>query len=456
MNRRALASLNLRRKILPMPQALAHPSIESLARTNSAGPRLSKLADKLKPSTILKVAGEIRAMQASGKDVCDLTVGDFDPKHFPIPEELRDAVKSALDAGATNYPPSTGIPALREAVRRFYGRHLGLDYPLDSILIAAGARPLIYSLFRVVVEPGDTVSFPVPCWNNAFYTDILDAHADTVVCTPEDAFQPRPGALDAAIKKASLLILNTPLNPSGTVTPRAAVLRLSEAILRENEARERRGERPIYLMYDQIYWLLSFGVEHVTPCGLVPEMAKYTIMIDGMSKAFAATGLRVGWAFGPTDVIAKMNTLMMHTGGWAPKPEQTASAALLEDDDAIARYHAVFKPALARRLTALHQGFQRLKAQGHAVDSIEPTGAIYVSARVHPFGRKAANGEVIRTNEDVRRFLLEEAGLGVVPFQAFGVPGDTGWMRLSVGSVSEAQVDSGLVRLGTALASLSS
>ena len=434
-----------------MSQATVTPTLESLARISGNAPRMSSLADKLQPSTILKVAAEIRAMQAAGRDICDLTVGDFDPKHFPIPEKLRDATKAALDAGATNYPPSTGIPLLRESVQRFYSRQLGLNYPVDSILIAAGARPLIYALFRVVVEPGDTVSYPVPCWNYPFYADILGAHGDAVICSPADAFQPRPGALHEAISKASLLIVNTPLNPTGTVTPRSAVLKLSEDIVRENEAREKRGQRPIYLMYDHIYWMLSFGVEHVTPCALVPEMAKYTIFIDGISKGFASTGLRVGWAFGPTDVISKMNTMLMHMGGWAPKPEQTASAAMLDDDEAISKYLAVFKPALSRRLTALHQGFQKLKAEGHPVDSIEPTGAIYVSARVHPFGKKAANGVEIRTNEDVRKFLLEGAGLGVVPFQAFGVPGDTGWMRLSVGSVSEAQIASGMARLGDAL-----
>ena len=437
-----------------MSQATVTPTLESLARISGNAPRMSSLADKLQPSTILKVAAEIRAMQAAGRDICDLTVGDFDPKHFPIPEKLRDATKAALDAGATNYPPSTGIPLLRESVQRFYSRQLGLNYPVDSILIAAGARPLIYALFRVVVEPGDTVSYPVPCWNYPFYADILGAHGDAVICSPADAFQPRPGALHEAISKASLLIVNTPLNPTGTVTPRSAVLKLSEDIVRENEAREKRGQRPIYLMYDHIYWMLSFGVEHVTPCALVPEMAKYTIFIDGISKGFAAPGLRVGWAFGPTDVISKMNTMLMHMGGWAPKPEQTASAAMLDDDEAISKYLAVFKPALSRRLTALHQGFQKLKAEGHPVDSIEPTGAIYVSARVHPFGKKAANGVEIRTNEDVRKFLLEGAGLGVVPFQAFGVPGDTGWMRLSVGSVSEAQIASGMARLGDALRAL--
>ena len=436
-----------------MTATTATLDIETLARV-SAGPRLSRLAESLVPSGILKVAAEIRALQASGRDVCDLTVGDFDPRHFPIPEKLREATKAALDAGATNYPPSTGIPTLRESVQRFYARKLGLKYPLDSVLIAAGARPLIYSLLRVVVDPGDTVAYPAPCWNYPFYADLMQAKGEAIICAPEDAFQPKAGALDDVIRRASLLIVNTPLNPAGTVTPKDAVLRLSEAILNENAAREKAGRRPLYLMYDHIYWMLSFGVEHVTPCAVAPEMAKYTIFIDGISKAFAATGLRVGWGVGPADVIARMNIMLMHMGAWAPKPEQTASAAMLDDDAAIDAYHAVFKPALERRLKALHEGFQRLKAEGHPVDSIEPTGAIYVSARVHPFGRKGPDGRAIETNEDVRRFLLEGAGFGVVPFQAFGVPGDSGWMRLSVGAVSEAQIASGLDRLGAALKAL--
>ena len=438
-----------------MSQALAVPSLESFARIAPAGPRLSTLAAILEPSTILRIAGEIRALQSQGRDICDLTVGDFDPKHFPIPEKLREGVKAALDAGATNYPPSPGIPALREAVQRFYSRHLGLNYPVDSVLIAAGARPLIYALFRIVVDQGDTVAYPAPCWNYPFYAEILGARGEAIVCSAEDQFQPRAGALDAAIKKARLIAINTPLNPAGTVTPRDAVLRLCEAIIRENADREGRGERPVYLMYDHIYWMLSFGADHATPPALVPEMAKYTIFIDGISKAFAATGLRVGWAFGPTDVIAKMNTMLMHVGAWAPRPEQVASASLLDDDAAITRYHATHKPALERRLNALHAGFQKLKTEGHAVDSISPTGAIYVSVRVHPFGKKAPGGAVLSTNEDVRKFLLESAGLGVIPFQAFGVPGDSGWMRISVGAVGEDQIASGLLRLGTALSSLS-
>jgi aspartate aminotransferase len=418
--------------------------------------RLSRLAGKLKPSGILKIAGEIRALQASGQDVCDLTVGDFDPQYFKIPDLLRDAAKTALDSGKTNYPPSSGLPQLREAVVHQYARDLGLTYSPDSVLVAAGARPLIYALFRVLVDPGDRVVYPAPCWNYPYYADLLDASGEAVSCDAADQFQPRGRALARVLRGARLLALNTPLNPTGTVTPRAVVREIADVVLEENASREARGERPLFVMYDHIYWMLSFGVPHATPVGEREGMARYTIFIDGVSKAFAATGLRVGWALGPEDVIATMNTFLMHVGAWAPKPEQTAAAVMLTDAAAIAAYHATLKPALEARLFSLHAGFQRLKAEGLPVDSIEPSGAIYLSARVHPFGKRTRKGATIETNEDVRRFLLDEAAMGVVPFQAFGVPGETGWVRLSVGSVSEAQVTSGLDRLGRALRGLGS
>ena len=416
--------------------------------------RLSRFAARLQPSGILKIAAEIRALKAQGQDVCDLTVGDFDPKYFQIPDLLRERAKAALDQGATNYPPSAGLPALREAVTRYYARDLGVKADPDAVLVAAGARPLIYALFRAVVDPGDVVAYPTPCWNYPYYAELLDAQGRDIPCGPETAFQPTIESLLEALPKTRLLALNTPLTPSGTVTPRAVIERLADAVLKENEARETRGERPLYVMYDHIYWMLSYGAAHATPLDARPDMARYTIFIDGISKAFAATGLRVGWAVGPVDVIAKMNTFLMHVGAWAPRPEQTASAAMLDDADATRAYLEKLRPALERRLKALHRGFQALRSEGLPVDSIEPTGAIYVSARVHPFGRKDAKGRPIRTNEDVRRFLLEEAGLGVVPFQAFGVPGETGWLRLSVGSVGEDQITSGLERLGRALRGL--
>jgi aspartate aminotransferase len=208
-------------------------------------------------------------------------------------------------------------------------------------------------------------------------------------------------------------------------------------------------------MFDQVYWMLCFrGATHVTPPGLLPEMARYTVLVDGISKAFAATGLRVGWGVGPADLVARMSAILGHVGAWAPRPEQAATAALLEDGEGIRAFHEEFIPGLERRLDSLHAGIQSLKAEGLPVDSIPPMGAIYLAARVHPLGRRTAAGAEIRTNEDVRRFLLGAAGVGAVPFQAFGTAGEDGWFRMSVGAVGEKDIGSAVPRLGAALRSL--
>jgi aspartate aminotransferase len=227
------------------------------------------------------------------------------------------------------------------------------------------------------------------------------------------------------------------------------------AVLEENLRRERGGERPLYLLYDQVYRTLCFGAtRHVTPLELVPELAPYTVLVDGISKAFAATGVRVGWAVGPVDVIARMSALIGHVGAWAPRAEQVATVALLDDAGAIRTYEAVFKKGIEARLARLHGGLVELARRGLPVDALAPAGAIYLAARLHPFGSATPAGRPLRGIEDVRRFLLEAAGIGVVPFQAFGRREDDGWFRLSVGAVSEGDIDAALPRLAAALAAL--
>ena len=420
--------------------------------TATAPARGSALSERLIGSEILKVAAQIRAMQKAGKTICNLTVGDFDPRHFPIPECLQRGIVAALARGETNYPPSNGVPELRAAVQAFYARELGLGYPLESILIASGARPVIYGTFRTVVDPGERVVYPTPSWNNNHYVSLLGAAAVPVPCGPETKFMPTAAQLQPLLRGARLLCLNTPQNPSGTMIERADLQEICELILTENRAREGSGQRPLYLMYDHIYWLLAFGsTQHHTPPALLPEMARYTIFVDGISKAFAATGLRVGWAVGPTDLIEKMGSLLGHVGAWAPRPEQFATAELLADRAAIRTYHAGYAAALTNRLQRLYRGFQALRVEGLPCDALEPQGAIYLSAKIAPFGKRTPAGATLRSNDDVRRYLLEAAGVAIVPFQAFGVQGDTGWFRLSVGAVSEADIEQALPRISEAL-----
>ena len=430
--------------------------LSDFVRPAPGSPRVSSMAAGIVGSEILKIAADIRAMVAKGQKICNLTVGDFDPKQFPIPESLRQGIVAAYDAHETNYPPSNGMPELRSAVQRFYSRELGLEVPLESILICGGARPVIYGVYRTLVDPGDVVVFPLPSWNNNHYVQMTGARGVAVKCGAETRFLPTRDSILSSLSEARLLCLNSPLNPTGTAMSREMLAGISEAILAENDKRAKTGKRPVFLMYDQIYWMLTAdGHQHVTPPEIAPEMARYTVVVDGISKAFAATGVRVGWAVGPVDVIDRMSSILGHVGAWAPRAEQVATAKLLDDAAGIQTYVTEIKRGIVSRLSALHEGIQAFKAQGLPVDSLSPEGAIYLTVRVAPFGKKTPDGKVIATNEDVRKLLLDRAGVGVVAFQAFGYPDDDGWFRMSVGAVSLRDIQEALPRIGEALRSLS-
>jgi aspartate aminotransferase len=168
----------------------------------------------------------------------------------------------------------------------------------------------------------------------------------------------------------------------------------------------------------------------------VPEIFPYTVLLDGISKQFAATGLRVGWAVGPPALIRRMRDILGHVGAWAPKPEQVATARFLAREDDVTSYRREFVAKVEARLALLYSLFSRWKGEGLPVEAIEPQGAIYLSARFDLVGQEIG-GKPLRNNEEIRQMLLERAGIAAVPFQAFGYRPETGWFRLSVGAVSE-------------------
>lgn len=412
---------------------------------------LSPHAMGLIGSEILKIAAEVRERQAQGKAVCNLTVGDFSPSQFRIPKPLEAGIAAALAAGHTNYPPSDGVLELRQAVVRLFEREFGLSFPVASVLIAGGSRPLIHAIFQAILEPGDKVVYATPSWNNNHYAYLAGA---TPVEVPTDAasdFMPTAAQLAPHLAGARLLCLNTPSNPAGTMLGADETERIARLIVAENRRRETQGERPLMVMFDQVYWMLTFGGRrHATPLDRVPEAAPYVLFVDGISKGFAATGLRVGWMVGPPSVVARMRDLLGHIGAWAPRPEQMATAALLDDHAAMASFLAHTRRELEARLQLLAKGLRKLKAEGLPVDCVDPQGAIYLSAWFGLIGKKV-DGVAIRTNEQVRQVLLDKAGIAVVPFQAFGLKEENGWFRLSVGAVDKASIEASLPRLEAAL-----
>ena len=428
-----------------------------VATTDShSGPpfRAAPQAGSLKGSEILRIASEIRARLAAGEKICNLTVGDFDPRQFRIPELLEEATIEAIRRGETNYPPGIGMPVLREAVCRFYENGLGLSYPLESVLITTGSRPGVYGTYRTVVGEGERVVYGVPSWNNNYYSHMVGAEAVPIECGAADAFLPTRERLEPVIRGARLLALNSPLNPTGTAFTAESLGAICDLVLEEN-ARRSAAEGPLYVLYDHVYWQLTFGgVEHVNPVSLRPEMAPYTFLIDGISKAFAATGMRVGWVLGPAPAIKVMENVLTHVGTWAPRAEQVATAKLLDDTAAIATFRESLVAGVQQRLQLLYSAIQQFKAAGHPVDATEPMGAIYLAAQFNLRGRVARNGEKLASWDDVRKWLLAEAGMAVVPFDAFGSSTDEGWFRLSVGAVSVADIEATLPRLRAGLESL--
>jgi aspartate aminotransferase len=407
---------------------------------------LSALARGLVGSEILKVAAEIRSLTDKGRQICNLTVGDFSPREFPIPKMLGQLIEEALRAGETNYPPSDGVKELRQAVVRFFSDWLGLTYPLETTLIGCGARPLIFAAYASVVDPGDKVIYPTPSWNNNHYTYLVGGVPVEIEVGPETNFLPTAEQIRPLVRDARLIIINTPANPTGTVMAREQVEAIGHLLVDENSRRVARGERPLFLMWDQIYWMLTFGDnQHYSPPQLVPESARWTIFVDGISKAFAATGLRVGWTVAPAHITARMRDILGHVGAWAPRPEQVAVAKFLGMRSEIENFHDEMIRGLRLRLDLLFEGFERMRRDGLPVRAFTPQGAIYLSVQFQLAGR---------SNEEIRKLLLDRAGFGVVAFQAFGLRKDTGWFRLSAGAVSPQEIEEGLRRVRETLESL--
>jgi aspartate aminotransferase len=419
------------------------------------GNRLSTLAGSLLGSEILKIAADVRALAAEGREICNLTVGDFAPSEFRIPEQVERGIVEGLRRGETNYPPSEGIIPLREAVRSLYRRELGFDPPLASVVVSSGSRPGIYATYRGLVDPGDRVVYPTPSWNNPYYVQLVDGVGVPVPVDAASRFMPTRATLEHAVRGARLLVLCSPQNPAGTAFTEESLGGICDLVLEEN-ARRGESERPLYVMYDQVYWTLTFGgVRHVHPVQVRPAMAPYTVYVDGASKSLAATGIRVGWIVAPPDLAAPMSTLISHMGAWAPKAEQGAVAAFLDDVPAFGAYRADMVSRVRERLDALYAGISALRDEGFPVEAIAPEGAIYLSVRFSLNGLVTPDRTLLDTDEAVRAHLLRAAGLAMVPLRAFGSETDTGWHRLSVGAVSCEQIARMLPRLRAALEAVS-
>ncbi|MDO5106108.1 pyridoxal phosphate-dependent aminotransferase [Capnocytophaga sp.] len=415
--------------------------------------KVSKLAQHLIGSEIVKIGNEVNDLKAKGEKITNLTIGDLDSNIYPIPQLLKDGIRQAYADNLTNYPPASGILPLRENISKDIEQRYGLQYTAKDILVSGGSRPLIYATFKTIVDEGDKVIYPVPSWNNNHYAYLNSAQKIEIEVKPENNFLPTASELEPHLKDAVLLALCSPLNPTGTMFSEQQLKDICELIVAENQ---RRGSdrKPLYLMYDQIYAMLTFGEKHFNPVSLVPAMKDYTIFIDGSSKCFAATGVRVGWAFGVSEVIAKMAALLTHVGAWAPKPEQQAMAHFLTQTTEVDAFVNDFKGKIQHSLETLHSGIQALKQKGYSVDSIRPMGALYLTIKIDYIGKTTPTGDLLIDSTDLVFYLIKEAGMALVPFSAFGNSRQIPWFRASAGGCSLQDIKDVLPRLEKALSDL--
>ncbi|MBV2224547.1 MAG: aminotransferase class I/II-fold pyridoxal phosphate-dependent enzyme [Cloacibacterium sp.] len=415
---------------------------------------VSKLAQNLIGSEIIKIGNQVNELKAQGAEIANLTIGDLDSNIYPIPAELKQNIQKAYADNLTNYPPANGLLSLRKAVAKDIKSRWNLDYSPEDILVSGGSRPLIYATFKTIVDEGDKVVYAVPSWNNNHYAYLTSANAVELEVSPEDNFLPTADVITPHLEGAVLLALCSPLNPTGTMFTKEQLSEICEAVIAENKKRG-EGEKPLYLMYDQIYAMLTFGdSEHFNPVSLYPELRDYTIYIDGTSKCFAATGVRVGWSFGPTKVIDRMKALLTHVGAWAPKPEQQAVAEFLDNTPAVNEFVNDFKGKIAHSLEVLHAGIQEMKSKNFAVDSIKPMGALYLTIKLDYVGKTTEDGKVLKDSTDLVFYLIEKAGVALVPFSAFGNSREMPWFRASVGACSVEDLQKMFPKLENALSKL--
>jgi aspartate aminotransferase len=416
--------------------------------------KLSYLSETLVGSEIVKLGGEIREKIRKGDRIYNFTVGDFDPAIFPIPKELEDGIVDAYRKHFTNYPAAEGNLDLRESISSFIRERQRLDYAAGEILVSGGGRPLIYALFRAICDKGDKVIYAVPSWNNNHYTHFVNGEHIVIEAKAENNFMPVAEEIRPHLQEATLISLCSPQNPTGTTFKKNQLEAICDMVLQENERRG-ESEKKLYIMYDQMYWHLTYGtIKHYDPVSLRPEMRNYTIFIDAISKVFAATGVRVGWSMGPSSIIAKMRMILTHVGAWAPMAEQKAVAKFLYNTQAINQYLSHFKKEIEERLRLIYNGFMQLKKEGLYVDAIAPEAAIYLTIQINCAGKSTADGELLKAQNDVTSYILNEAKLAVVPFYAFGTLRSSSWYRLSVGTCKKEEIDEMIGKLRQALKSL--
>jgi aspartate aminotransferase len=375
--------------------------------------------ERLRPSATVGVTTRAMALEAEGRDIIRLSVGEPD---FDTPDHIKQAAIQAIEAGLTKYTALDGTRSLKSAIQRKFERENGLHYGLDQILVSCGAKQACFNLCLAVLDSGDEAVIPAPYWVS--YPEMVrmaEAEPVYVHTTAVNGFLMRPEELESAITPATrLLILNSPSNPTGAVYPRAALEALGEVLT----------EHPkIVILSDEIYEHIQWAVDPYTSFAVAcPRLYERTVTINGVSKAYAMTGWRLGYAAGPKELIRAMAALQSQSTTNASSISQAAAEAALEGDQTSVR-------EMCAEFRARHDIVQPL------IDSIEgvhcpPSGGAFY---LLPDVREVLKRKGIKDDVAFCEALLEETGVALVPGSPFGAPG---YVRISfaasLGTMREA------------------
>ena len=394
---------------------------------------ISQNMRRIPASQTMAVTDLARQLKAAGKDVISMATGEPDFDTVPL---AADAGIAAIRGGETRYTAVDGTPDLKEAICAKFKRDNGLDFDKSQVSVASGGKQIIYNAMAASLDPGDEVIIPVPYWVS--YPAIVQMCGGVPVqaaCHAADGFALRPDTLDAAITpKTKWLMLNYPNNPTGGVMDRKALEALAEVL---------RRHRHVHVLSDDIYEILHFPeTPFLTLAQVAPDLSERIVTMNGVSKGYAMTGWRIGFCGGPSELIAAMGRVQSQVTGSPSAISQAAAATALRAEPDHAR--AWCETFVQRRDIVV--------AALNAVEGVScetPLGAFYAFPDVSGlFERRAPDGSVLTSAQDVARFWLEEAGVAGVPGDAFGAPAH---MRLSY-SIATDQVSQAMERIAEACA----
>ena len=391
---------------------------------------LSDRAKRIKPSPTLSMDAKAKAMKAAGVDIVNFGVGEPD---FDTPENIKEAAMKAIKEGFTKYTPVGGIDSLKDAIIEKFKKDNNLIYTREEIIVSCGAKHSLYNIAQALYNPGDEVLIPSPYWVSYPDQVMLNDAVPVFIKTHEsDSFMVKAEAVKAHItKRTKAIILNSPSNPTGLTYDRRTLEEIAEVVLRHS----------LFIVSDEIYEKLTYdGISHVSIASLDNEIKSRTVVVNGLSKAYAMTGWRIGFAAGPKEIIKAMTNIQSQsTSNPTSISQKAAVEALTGPQDFITMMLSEFdkrRRFLVEELNAIP-----------GMSCLTPTGAFYVFPNTSRFYGKSIDGRNIGSSLDLVLYLLEEAKVALVHGEAFG---DDDYIRLSY-AASINEIRKGVERIREAV-----